>query len=108
MKLPFNQKLMLLRKNKNLSQRELAKEIGLGVANITRYENGRIPTASVLVKLSDFFGVSIDYLLKESMDLDNEFNTIFDQVNNLKEDDREVVKNLFLGVMDSYLKKSRK
>jgi len=65
--LTFGQKLMILRRNKHLSQRKLAELIKTGVANIARYElDSSLPGALTLIKLSDFFDVSIDYLLKSS------------------------------------------
>ena len=52
-----------LRKNSNLSQRELALKIGTSQANLSRWEQGLIiPSVIECWKLADFFGVSIDVL----------------------------------------------
>jgi transcriptional regulator with XRE-family HTH domain len=54
-----------LRKNKNLSQTELAQLMGLTSGAMSAIEVGKNnPTAELLIKLSDFFNVSTDYLLK--------------------------------------------
>jgi transcriptional regulator with XRE-family HTH domain len=54
-----------LRKNKNLSQTELAKLMGLTSSAMSAIEIGKNnPTAEILIKLSDFFNVSTDYILK--------------------------------------------
>ncbi len=43
---------------------ELAKLTGLSQSSIGRWELGRTePTASDLIKLADFFGESVEYLL---------------------------------------------
>lgn len=53
-----------LRKEKGISQRELANELGLGQTAIYNYENGsRDPDADTVLHLAKFFGVSADYLL---------------------------------------------
>ena len=54
-----------LRKNKKLSQIELAELMGLTSSAMSAIEVGKNnPTAELLIKLSDFFSVSTDYLLK--------------------------------------------
>lgn len=54
-----------LRKNKNLSQTELARLMGLTSGAMSAIEVGKNnPTAELLINLSDFFNVSTDYLLK--------------------------------------------
>ena len=69
-----------LREEKNLSQEDVAKAIGTNQRNIGRWEkNENEPTAGFLLKLADFFGVSIDYLLGRSDDfgiisINNEMN----------------------------------
>ena len=48
---------------KNIGQIELAKQIGVGKSIISLWEkNACEPTLSKLISLSNFFGVSIDYL----------------------------------------------
>lgn len=58
------ERLKELRKEKGLSQMELAKLTGLSQSSIGCWELGRTePTASELIKLADFFGESVEYLL---------------------------------------------
>lgn len=53
-----------LRKENNLTQMELAKRLNMSDAIITMYENGkRTPSIEALVKLSQIFNCSVDYLL---------------------------------------------
>jgi transcriptional regulator with XRE-family HTH domain len=57
-------KLKTLRKNLKLTQKQVAKEIGLNVETYANYEVGRRePDNKMLVKLADFFNVSLDELL---------------------------------------------
>lgn len=59
----FSERLVKLRDSRNLSQKEVAKEFGVVVRAYQRYEYGeREPQLSVLVRMADFYGVSIDYL----------------------------------------------
>lgn len=53
-----------LRKEKKLTQEELAKIIGVTKLTILRWENGdRVPKADKAQLLADFFGVTVPYLL---------------------------------------------
>lgn len=58
-----------LREDHDLSQAKLAKLLGMSQTGYSKYETGEndIPTA-VLIKLADFYGVSIDYLLDQTDD----------------------------------------
>ena len=58
-----NNKIAELRKALNLSQRQLAKEIGTSQANLSRWEQGIIePSIMECWRLADYFDVSIDVL----------------------------------------------
>ena len=56
-----------LREDKDLSQKELAKIIGMSQTGYSKYETGEndIPTG-ILIALARFYNVSIDYLLGET------------------------------------------
>ena len=56
--------LMLERKKKKMTQSDLAKEIGVSRVSVARWETGEsYPSISILLQLSEFFEVSVDYLL---------------------------------------------
>ena len=62
----FKEKLIVLRKNKGLTQDDFAKAVGVSRQAVSRWELGSTqPDAPNLLKLSDLFGVSIDWLLRE-------------------------------------------
>lgn len=57
-------KLKELRKQKRLTQKQVADRIGLAVSAVSSYEAGsRYPSYDVLIKLARIFHVSTDYLL---------------------------------------------
>lgn len=52
------------RKNKGLTQEQLAKEFFLNKSSISRYEKGtQMPEMVMLQKFAEYFDVSVDYLL---------------------------------------------
>ena len=57
--------LKLIRKEKGLNQQKVAMDLNISREALSHYENGkREPSLSMLVKMSDYFNVSIDYLIK--------------------------------------------
>ena len=60
----FGERLLELRKEKGVSQAKLAKDLGVSYSVVCYWETNRSePTAPNLVKLADYFGVSVDFLL---------------------------------------------
>ncbi len=60
----FKKRIKKLRNNKNLSMDALAEALNTKKSTISMWENnGVIPREEMLIKLSKFFNVSIDYLL---------------------------------------------
>lgn len=54
-----------LRIQNNISQKDLAEIIGVAPNTLSQYETGkREPDNSTLIKLAQYFGVTVDYLLK--------------------------------------------
>ncbi|MEA4919931.1 MAG: helix-turn-helix transcriptional regulator [Clostridiaceae bacterium] len=67
----FPRTLSLLRKEKKISQRKAAGDLGVSQALLSHYENGmREPGLEFLVKASDYYSVSSDYLLGRTMSRD--------------------------------------
>ncbi len=52
------------RKKRNLTQAEVSKKLSLSQSAYAKYETGdAIPTTESLIKLADFYNLSVDYLL---------------------------------------------
>ena len=65
--LKLSERLHSLRKEQMLTQTDAAKAAGISMKSYCRYESGeREPTASVLVRIADFYNVTTDYLLGRS------------------------------------------
>lgn len=65
----FSTQLRKIRKERKLTQKQLAIEIGASERGIQQYELGeRKPAFDVLITLADFFDVSLDYLVGRSED----------------------------------------
>lgn len=63
MKLPIGEKIALLRKEKNITQTELAEYLSLAPQAISRWEVGNgAPEITLLPRIAAFFNVSIDEL----------------------------------------------
>ncbi|MBI6006757.1 helix-turn-helix transcriptional regulator [Clostridium perfringens] len=65
----FPNNLKTLRKLNLLSQAELSKLLGISRSSLSFYESGESePTLNVLIKISKFFNVSLDYLIFKKID----------------------------------------
>ena len=54
-----------IRKKKKLSQVKVSMDLNIFREALSHYENGRrSPDVDMLIKMSDYFNVSIDYLIK--------------------------------------------
>lgn len=60
-------RLREIRKKKGLSQLKVALDLNTNQNTISRYETGeREPGLNELIKIADYFNVSIDYLLERT------------------------------------------
>ncbi|MDY5933571.1 MAG: helix-turn-helix transcriptional regulator [Eubacteriales bacterium] len=63
----FPKRLLGLRKQHNLTQRDVASYLSIAQPSYIRYENGTAePTLDNLSRLADLFDVSSDYLIGRS------------------------------------------
>lgn len=59
----FSERLLMLREQRHLTQRGISEELEISPRAYQYYEAGeREPQLSVLIRMADFYGVSIDYL----------------------------------------------
>lgn len=60
----FGKRFKEARKEKRLTQEQLANKFRLKKSSISRYENDKqMPEVNLLKEFADFFGVTVDYLL---------------------------------------------
>lgn len=77
--------LKSLRMQNNLSQQQLAKTLGVKQNTLSNYENGITqPDLNLIIKISDYFNCSIDYLLGHQTK-----NTVY--LDSLTENQKEVI-----------------
>ena len=63
----FSEKLITLRKGRDLTQEQLAEQLNVSRQSISKWESGQvIPEVEKIVELSKAFNVTLDYLLKPS------------------------------------------
>ena len=63
----FSERIIQLKTERKLLQKDIASAINITVRNYQRYEkNEAQPTLPVLIALADYFDVSLDYLVGRS------------------------------------------
>ena len=100
-------KLVQLRKARNLTQKELAKIVGVHFSHMSRYERGiSLPSVEVIKKISQVFNVSTDYLLFDDADevirahiADQELLRQFERISQMSEPEKAAVKTVLEGVI---------
>lgn len=89
----FNEKLQELRKQRNLTQEELAEVLYVSRTAISKWESGRgYPNIDSLKAISKYFSVSLDELLSS-----DEILTIAEEDNKQKE---KHIRDLVFGLLD--------
>lgn len=62
----FSEKLQLLRKNKGLTQEEMAEKLDVSRQAVAKWESGQVyPDISNLIQISNLFNVTIDFLVRD-------------------------------------------
>ena len=104
---PILKRLKELRKERNLTQRELGAIVNSSDRSIGFYETGeRDPDTQTLDKLANFFDVSVDYLLGRTSTRNyNTSITAFHATDDLDEEDIELVNNLIERLKEKHKKK---
>ena len=96
----FNENLIELRKSKGLSQDELGNALGVSRQTISKWELAQsYPDFQRLVLLSDYFGLSLDALVKDIdvQDIrnkslnDKQLSAIYEDINSAKSTINKVV-----------------
>ena len=84
-----------LRKEKGMSLRDLAKDVGVSFVNISYIENGRVETSKeVLRKIANALSYDFDKLLSLTNTVDDDLTTIINKKPDLVPDFLRTAKNL--------------
>jgi transcriptional regulator with XRE-family HTH domain len=59
----FYERLKQICQQNNTSPTALCKTLGISTSKVTAWNNGSMPAAKVSIKIADYFGVTVDYLL---------------------------------------------
>ena len=93
--LNIGSKIVELRKAKNWSQEDLAKEIGSSRVMIGKYErNDNAPSIEVLLKMARAFDVTVDYIIGEGQ-LSNYDKDVLKRIEDIEQLDDETRSKLF-------------
>ena len=92
-KIYFNTNLEYLRKQKNMTQEELAKKLGVTEGVIAHWEHGRRqPRMEMVGKISAYFNVGSELLFKDlRLDTSNTENEIINNVRLMTPEEQEKI-----------------
>ena len=97
----FGEKLQALRRERGWSQEDLASEIPISRQAVSKWESSAaVPDTENVLRLSDIFGVSTDYLLREELTGDGDLPAVKRREAELREEkDRTVTMIVLVAVL---------
>lgn len=98
----FPQHLVAFRKEKNLTQQQLADRVGISVVQLRRYEGGSSqPTLDVIRNLALALGVTSDRLVfgKDERGPDEDLRLQFEAVSRFNAEEKKAVKSVLEGLI---------
>ena len=99
------QRLIRLRRERKLTQQEMADIVGLHVNQIRRYEIGSAqPSLEALKKIAIAMSTSIDLLVfdKEDRGPDDDFRLQFEAISKMPPEEKKIIKALLEGMIVKY------
>lgn len=103
----FGEKLRQLMENNNVKQQELADKLNVKRGSVSNWTtNRRCPDAETIVKIADYFNVTVDYLLKDTGIKSDELEELredYSEIEDLYESYKELDKNNKI-LIDSMIK----
>lgn len=94
----FGERIIEIRKMRNMTQQELGEAIGVDKRVISKYEkNQTVPSVMVANAIANSLDVSLDYLIGSDKALfidDKEIINLLKNYNSLNDDVKETVKNM--------------
>ena len=96
----LGKKIIEMRKNKNLSQEQLAEVLNVSRQTISNWENGKFyPDIDALVKISKYFNISLDDLLASDSNVLKHLKVSTDIVRSNKNILYAILLNIFLIIL---------
>ena len=81
----LSEQLRKLRKQKNLTQKQLADYLHVTDSAVAMWEHGRRePDIEILTKLADFYGVTVDYLLGREVTTSTQQALIYETIRQIE------------------------
>lgn len=107
----LNDKIFEYRKINNWSQEELADKLDVSRQTVSKWETGKaVPELDKLIALANLFNISVDALVKEELDINNQQNKIdseksqnelWNKISGFFESKKEFIKKLITAIIIS-------
>lgn len=108
----LGEKIKYLRKNQNMSQEALATTLNINRNYLSRIETDKSePTASIIKKISNLFGISVNSLLEMEIEgpiYEEKIKYVIDNCKLLLENDLDFLVRVISIMKEEYVKKNKK
>ena len=107
----FSQVIKKLRKEKGLTQQELANIVGITATGVSYWESGNaVPNTETLNKLANYFGVTVNFLLGVKYKIEMEDNSrtaiLFRKAEQVDPKEKEKLLDILDSTIDIFLGKN--
>ena len=107
----FSQVIKKLRKEKGLTQQEIANIVGITATGVSYWESGNaVPNTETLNKLANYFGVTVNFLLgvKDKIEMEDNSRTaiLFRKAEQVDPKEKEKLLDILDSTIDIFLGKN--